>query len=208
MTSDTKKWSAPKERVSRHNAEEALIAAVIELVDTTPIADITIHQLAEVAGVNFGYINRYFESRLNLFAAATDVLADLGIQGLTSTVAARTVPQRGKSKDLAPIDLDATRQAVMPIGVKRLQIVQFLVMSGVPTERFVKKSQEVMAASIQAITEAGVEPELARAHTIHGIALLWSAATLGPVLGLSLQELNDAYTALSDDVSANKKTSR
>lgn len=205
MSSDAKKWTAPKERVSRHDAEEALISAVIQLVDTTPIADITIHQLAEVAGVNFGYINRYFESRLNLFAAATDALADIGIRKLTNSVAANTVPQRGKSKDFSPIDLDATRQAVMPIGVKRLQIVQFLVMSGIPAERFVKKSQEVMEASIQAITKAGLEPEIARAHTIHGIALLWSAATLGPVLGLSLQELNDAYSTLSADVQTNQK---
>lgn len=207
MASDTKKWAAPKERVSRQEAEEALIAAVIALIDTTPIADITIHQLAQEAGVNFGYINRYFESRLNLFAAATDALADLGVLELKNSLATMTPTELGNTGDLSKSDFGTTRQAIMPFGVKRLKLVQFLVMSGMPAERFVKKSQEVMEAGIKIITQAGLDPDLARARIVLGIAMMWSAATLSPVLGISAEELNNSYSAFFTDVSSRNNSS-
>jgi AcrR family transcriptional regulator len=208
MTSDTRKWAAPKERVSRQEAEESLIAAVIALVDTTPIADITIHQLAQEAGVNFGYINRYFESRLNLFAAATDALADLGIKELRKTVHLLYMNNQGRPENVSELELKATRNSMMPLGVKRLQIVQFLVLSGVPAERFVKKSQEVMEAGIEATTNAGLDPVLARARIIHGIAMMWSAATLGPVLGVSLDELQKSYEVFFADATNTSKDTK
>jgi AcrR family transcriptional regulator len=72
-------WASPKTRISRPDAEQALILAVVELLDITPIPDITVHKIAEIAGVNFGYVNRYFETRLNLFATVTDTLADAAV---------------------------------------------------------------------------------------------------------------------------------
>ena len=208
MTSDTAKWAAPKGRVSRQDAEKALIDAVIKLVDTTPIADITIHELAHEAGVNFGYINRYFESRLNLFAAASDELADRGLDQMRNITSTAKTIDGPKSKDLSQSDLETSRQVLIPIGVKRLMIVQFLVSSGVPAERFVKKSQEVLTASVEATSQAGLEPEIARARIIHGIAMMWSAATLGPILGLTSQELYDSYALFFATVTATEKPSK
>ena len=205
MTSDTPPWSPTKERTSRPDAEKALINAVITLVDTTPIADITVHQLAHEAGVNFGYVNRYFESRLNLFAAATDELADRGIAFLQNTVVKQPIIQRNGMNDLSDADLQKTRDHIIPIGVKRLQIVQFLVASGVPAERFVQKSQAVLAAAIEVVTSAGLDPAIARARVVHGIAMMWGAATLSPILGLTPQDLNDAYTTFFADVTSNKR---
>jgi AcrR family transcriptional regulator len=205
MTSDTPPWSPTKERTSRPDAEKALINAVITLVDTTPIADITVHQLAHEAGVNFGYINRYFESRLNLFAAATDELADRGIAFLKTIVVTQPIFQRQGTKDLSAADLQKSRDSIIPIGVKRLQIVQFLVASGVPAERFVNKSQEVLAAAIAITTAAGLDPQIARARVVHGIAMMWGAATLSPILGLTPQELNDSYALFFADVTSNKE---
>ena len=205
MTSDTPVWSPVKERISRSDAEKALINAVIELVDTCPIADITVHQLAHAANVNFGYINRYFESRLNLFAAATDELADRGIAFLKNFVVTQPMVQRQGTKDFAAADLRQSRDSIIPIGVKRLQIVQFLVASGVPAERFVQKSQAVLAAAVEVTTNAGLDPEIARARVVHGIAMMWGAATLSPILGLTPQELNDSYALFFADVTSNKE---
>jgi hypothetical protein len=87
-------------------------------------------------------------------------------------------------------------------------IVQFLVSSGVPAERFVKKSQEVLEASVEATSQAGLEPEIARARIIHGIAMMWSAATLGPILGLTSQELYDSYALFFATVTATEKPSK
>jgi AcrR family transcriptional regulator len=205
MTSDTPAWSPVKERISRSDAEKALINAVIELVDSYPIADITVHQLAHVANVNFGYINRYFESRLNLFAAATDELADRGISFLKNFVVTQPMIQRQGTKDFAAADLQKSRDLIIPIGIKRLQIVQFLVASGVPAERFVNKSQEVLAAAIAITTASGLDPQIARARVVHGIAMMWGAATLSPILGLTPQELNDSYALFFADVTGNKE---
>lgn len=205
MTSDTPHWSPIKERRSRPEAEKALIEAVIRLVDTIPIADITIHQLAHEANVNFGYINRYFESRLNLFAAATDELADRGIAFLQSTLVNHAIIKRNASNDLADADLQTTRDNIVPIGVKRLQIVQFLVASGVPAERFVQKSQQVLATAVEVTTQAGMDPVVARARVVHGIAMMWGAATLSPILGLTPQELSDSYTIFFADIAGPNK---
>lgn len=205
MTSGTPHSVSPKGRVSRQDAELALIDAVIELVNTTPLADITIHEIAHVAGVNFGYINRYFESRLNLFAAASDVLADRGVvQVQKITESAKTI-EGPRSRDLSEPDLEISRKILIPIGVKRLMIIQFLVSSGVPPERFIKKSQEVLTASVEAISRAGLDPQIARARIIHGIAMMWSAATLGPILGLSSQDLYDSYTTFFTNVTGSQR---
>lgn len=192
--------SLRKERISREAAEQALIDAVITLAEATPLADITVHLLAETAKVNFGYINRYFESRLNLFAVATDELADRGIAFLKDTALERPVVRRNGSKDLSAADLQMTRENIMPIGVTRLKIVQFLVASGVAPERFVKKSQEVLAAAVEITTQAGMDPAIARARVVHGIAMMWSAATLSPVLGLTSQELSESYATFFADI--------
>lgn len=204
MASDTARWNAPKGRTSRPDAERALIDAAITLVDSIPISDITIHQLAHEAGVNFGYINRYFGSRLNLFAEVTDALADQGISGLRATATVTSSIEQNGAKDFADKDLELIRQAILPLGIKRLKIVQFLISSGVPDERFVKKSQEVLEAAIEITVNAGLDPAIARARIIHGIAMMWGAATLGPVLGLSVQELTESYSTFFIDLSKNK----
>jgi AcrR family transcriptional regulator len=186
MTSDTPPWSPTKERTSRPDAEKALINAVITLVDTAPIADITVHQLAHEAGVNFGYVNRYFESRLNLFAAATDELADRGIAFLQNTAVKQPIIQRNGMNDLSDTDLQKTRDHIIPIGVKQ-------------------KSQAVLEAAVEVTTSAGLDPVIARARVVHGIAMMWGAATLSPILGLTPQDLNDAYTTFFADVISNKR---
>ena len=187
------KLNLRKDRISRETAEQALVDAVITLAAVTPLAEITVHLLAETAKVNFGYVNRYFESRLNLFAIATDELADRGIAFLKGTSLQRPVVQRNVSNDLSDDDLQMTRENVLPIGITRLKIVQFLIASGLPPERFVKKSQEVLATAVELTTQAGMDPVVARARVVHGIAMMWSAATLSPVLGLTSQELSDSY---------------
>jgi AcrR family transcriptional regulator len=198
-------WAAPKSRIRRPDAEQALIAAVIELMDTLPIADITIHQIAQVAGVNFGYINRYFESRHNLFAAVTDVLADVGMAQLHSPITASPSAKRGSKKDSSPSDLEANRIAVTPIGVKRLQLIQYLVSAGVPTDRFVSKSKEAIDSAAAAAIQMGLDPEIARARVLHVIAMLWAKATLGPVLGISGDDLEEAFVSFFADANANGK---
>lgn len=193
-------WAAPKSRIRRPEAEHSLVSAVIDLMDETPIAEITIHQIAQIAGVNFGYINRYFDSRLNLFAVVTDELADLAVAQLKELTSAPKEIKREKTKDFSYTDREKTRAATMPLGVKRLKMVQYLVAAGVPTERFVAKSRESLEAAIALTSQRGLDPALARARMIHGISMMWAKATLTPVLGISDDELENAFTLFFEDL--------
>lgn len=183
----------PKSRIRRPEAEQALISAVIELMDSRPIADITIHQIAHVAGVNFGYINRYFETRHNLFAVTTDVLADAGIAQFSESIATPQTNIQESTKAIVRADLETGRIAVTPIGVKRLQLIQYLVAAGVPAVRFVPKSKEVIDSIVSSMTKLGLDEELAHARALHVISMLWAKATLGPVLGFTGDELENAF---------------
>jgi AcrR family transcriptional regulator len=203
--SENSSWAAPKTRIRRPDAEQALIGAVIELMDTLPIADITIHQIAQVAGVNFGYINRYFESRHNLFATASDVLADIGMAQLHTPIESSPSNSRGSKKYFSLTEIGPNRIAVTPIGVKRLQLIQYLVSAGVPADRFVPKSKEVIDSAVSAAIQVGFSPEVARSRVLHVISLLWAKATLGPVFGVTGDELESAFTNFFAETSANPK---
>ncbi len=187
-------WASPKPRTSRANAERAIIAAVNELLDTTPIPDITVHKIAEVAGVNFGYINRYFETRLNLFVLVTDALADTAVIQLRETLNNEIPNTQRPSKEVPTKLLDQVRVSNVAIARKRLRLIQYLLASGVPVERFGAKSRETLDLAIQMGSELGFDVELARAAAIRFIALTWIEASLAPSLGITSEELNHAFT--------------
>ena len=187
-------WASPKPRTSRADAEQALITAVIELLDTTPIPDITVHKIAEVAGVNFGYINRYFETRLNLFVLVTDALADTAIIQLRGTLNDKIPNTQRPSKEVPTKILDQIRVSNVAITTKRLRLIQYLLASGVPVERFGAKSRETLDLAIQTGSELGIDVEIVRAAAIRFIALTWIEASLAPSLGITSEELNNAFT--------------
>ena len=186
-------WASPKPRTSRADAEQALIAAVIELLDTTPIPDITVHKIAEVAGVNFGHINRYFETRLNLFVLVTDTLADKAVIQLRETLDKKIPNTQRPSKEVPTKLLDQVRVSNVAIATKRLRLIQYLLASGVPVERFGSKSRETLDLAVHMGSELGIDPELARAAAIRFIALTWIEASLAPSLGITSEELNNAF---------------
>jgi AcrR family transcriptional regulator len=61
--------------VSRAEAVERFLEATISLLSTKPISDISVQEIADTAGLNHGYVFRYFGTRLDLFEAVTVEIA-------------------------------------------------------------------------------------------------------------------------------------
>ena len=138
---------SPKIRTSKADAKQALIKATIKILDTQPITEITVQDISEEAGVNYTYINRYFKTNLNLFAEVTDALADIVKDKSFGAINKYIRKQKASPTKISVAELEQTRLATLPIAIKRVWLVQYLVASGVPADRFVAKSKESFALS-------------------------------------------------------------
>ena len=75
------KIEAKPVRFSRAAATQKFLDATISLIAKKPIPDISLQEIAEITGLNHGYVFRYFGTRIDLFTAVTDELARLAQLG-------------------------------------------------------------------------------------------------------------------------------
>ena len=194
----------PKIRTSKADAKLAIIKAVIKLLDTQPITDITTQEIAEEAGVNYTYINRYFVTIMNLYAEVTDTLADIARDKSFDTINKFIRKQKETPTKISFAELDQTRLATLPIAMKRLWLVQYLVATGVPADRFVAKSKEAFESAIALAEQLGFDQATARTRIIYFITMTWIEASLTPVFGLTSEEINKAFAMTFTDAISNK----
>jgi len=194
----------PKIRTSKADAKLAIIKAVIKLLDTQPITDITTQEIAEEAGVNYTYINRYFVTIMNLYAEVTDTLADIARDKSFDTINKLIRKQKESPNKISMAELEQTRLATLPIAIKRLWLVQYLVATGVPADRFVVKSNEAFESAIALAEQLGFDHATARTRIIYFITMTWIEASLTPVLGLTSEEINKAFATTFTDAISNK----
>jgi len=195
---------SPKIRVSKADAKLRLIKAVIKLLDTQPITDITTQDIAEEAGVNYTYINRYFVTIMNLYAEVTDTLADIAKDKSFDTINKFIKKQKESRTKISMAELDQTRLATLPIAMKRLWLVQYLVATGVPADRFVAKSKEAFESAIALAEQLGFDHATARTRIIYFITMTWIEASLTPVFGLTSEEINKAFAMTFTDAISNR----
>jgi AcrR family transcriptional regulator len=194
----------PKIRTSKADAKLAIIKAVIKLLDTQPITDITTQEIAEEAGVNYTYINRYFVTIMNLYAEVTDTLADIARDKSFDTINKLIRKQKESPNKISMTELEQTRLATLPIAIKRLWLVQYLVATGVPADRFVAKSKEAFESAIALAEQLGFDHATARTRIIYFITMTWIEASLTPVFGLTSEEINKAFAMTFTDAISNK----
>lgn len=195
---------SPKIRTSKADAKQALIKATIKLLDTQPITEITVQDISEEAGVNYTYINRYFKTNLNLFAEVTDALADIVKDKSFDAINKYIRKQKVSPTKISVADLDQTRLATLPIAMKRLWLVQYLVASGVPADRFVAKSKESFESAVDLAEQLGFDRATARARIINFITMTWIEASLTPFFGFTSEEINKAFALTFTDAISNK----
>ena len=184
---------SPKIRTSKADAKLRLIKATIKLLDTQPITDITTQDIAEEAGVNYTYINRYFDTIMNLYAEVTDTLADIVRDKSLDTINKYAKTQKKPLTNVLVAEFEKTRAVTLPIVMKRVWLLQYLVATGVPADRFVAKSKESLESAVALATQLGLDPATARARATYFISITWMEASLAPFFGFTSEDINKAF---------------
>lgn len=180
---------SPKQRVSRASAIQRFLDATIALLDTKPIAEISLQEISEATGLNHGYVFRYFGTRLDLFAAVSDELARLSLEAATREAEER----RTSGEAFGPLDLSALAPS-WSLAITRIRVVQYLVTSGVDPARFAEKSRQFTAGIEQQLRDVGMSERMARALAVRASVLFWAQESLLDLLGVAATERDDVLT--------------
>ena len=176
-------------RYSRAQATQMFLDASIALIDTKPVPDITVQEIATMVGLNHGYVHRYFGTRLDLFTAVADELARL----LLDSVSAEQERRAATGEERAPFDQSLIALA-RPLALKRQHVIQYLLSAGVDPARFGEESRAIIELGTQQLISVGMNPRMATAQAIKTNVLLWAREALTPSFGLSDAEINDVLT--------------
>ena len=207
MPSAKKKPAAKVEakpvRYSRAAATQKFLDATISLVAKKPIPDISLQEIAEITGLNHGYVFRYFGTRIDLFTAVTDELARLAQAATQKEIEARI--KRGDE----PASFDLT---VLAVGRKytsqRQQVIQYLITCGVKPKRFAEKSRELNGELAIQFQKMGMNPRFAQALAVKSGILLWSELFLMESFGITPEEAADIRTMAFDEIAQHKATTK
>jgi hypothetical protein len=130
---------------------------------------------------------------MNLYAEVTDTLADIARDKSFDTINKLIRKQKESPNKISMAELEQTRLATLPIAIKRLWLVQYLVATGVPADRFVAKSKEAFESAIALAAQLGIDPATARARATYFITMTWMEASLAPFFGFTSEEINKAF---------------
>jgi AcrR family transcriptional regulator len=173
------KKSAVKPRLSQTEAESLIIQAAIDLILTTPPANITVHMISNRAGVHHDYIARYFGSREEVLIQATEQVV-LGV----STNLRMSTPA-------SVLDGVEGTSTTFEMAGARYRLIAYLLSCGVSPERFVP-SQKIL---LDLIRNAYVNPQLTdrtKNNLTHILTLiLQSIHTVSAINDMTEQESTD-----------------
>lgn len=191
-TTDTK-----KSRVSKEAAVQLFLGATISLLKEKPILDITVQDIADRADLNHGYVFRYFGTRLDLFFAVSEELAQLAENAVTNEIERRL--QVGEAViplnfSLAEVGLTYLRQ--------RQAVIQYLVTAGVDPTRFSETSRKTTDYFAQQFVNLGMNERMAVTQATKLSILLWAEGSVASIFGVRKNEADD-IRALSLDMIVN-----
>ena len=173
------KKSAVKPRLSQTEAESLIIQAAIDLILTTPPANITVHMISNRAGVHHDYIARYFGSREEVLIQATEQV----VFGVSTNIRMSTP---------ASILYGAERTSTtFEMAGARYRLIAYLLSCGVSPERFVP-SQKIL---LDLLKSAYINPQLSdrtKNNLAHILTLiLQSIHTVSAINDMTEQESTD-----------------
>ncbi|MEI8161328.1 MAG: TetR/AcrR family transcriptional regulator [Actinomycetes bacterium] len=191
-TTDTK-----KSRVSKEAAVQLFLDATIALLKEKPILDITLQDIANQAGLNHGYVFRYFGTRLDLFFAVTEELARLAEHAVTTEI------ERRLHVGEAVIPLNFSVAEVGRAYLRQRQaVIQYLVTAGVDPARFSETSRKTTEYFAQQFVTLGMNERMAITQATKLSILLWAEGSVASIFGVSKNEAED-IRALSLDMIVN-----
>ena len=192
----TKKPSTPakKPRVSREAAVQLFLDATISILKEKPILDITLQDIADRVDLNHGYVFRYFGTRLDLFFAVTEELAQLAENAVTSEIERRLLIGE------AVIPLNFSLAEVGRTYLRQRQaVIQYLVTAGVDPTRFSETSRKTTEYFAQQFVNLGMNERMAITQATKLSILLWAEGSVASIFGVTKNEADD-IRALSLDM--------
>lgn len=201
VPSDSEKsW---KTRVSRAEAVQRFLDAAISLIDQKPITDISVQEIADTAGLNHGYVFRYFGTRIDLLIAVTEELA----RRAKAVTLVEAQKREVESSKIARMDLTllATGQEFRQ---KRMRVVMYLISCGVDAKIFGPETRLVSMQMADELQKLGISRRTAEALALRSGVLVFASNFLTEAFGLSEQDVQDGLQLSLNEIANAKATEK
>ena len=182
MAESTTPKRAPQ--IPKAKATELFIDAVIELLDTRPIADISDQLIADTAGINRATIYRHFGTRNELLDA---VVVELTRQWLILSEGLFAEPTIPGFPRLTP-DFGAP---FLQLGAKLFGIGNYLTAANHHSESVKDSFTKIIDTWIRLLESSGMSPRMARSIALKWLALNLARDTAAALTNVTLEDVID-----------------
>lgn len=191
----TKSDKTRSARVSRAQAVERFLEATISLLSTKPISDISVQEIADTAGLNHGYVFRYFGTRIDLLIAVTEELA----RRAKAVTLAESQKREIESSKVARMDLTllATGQQFRQM---RMRVVMYLISCGVDAKIFGPETRLVSMQMADELQKLGISRRTAEALALRSSILIFASNFLSDAFGLTQQDIEDGQRVSLNEI--------
>lgn len=167
-------------RISRETGSELLVEAAIELARSTPIARLTVRDIAAKAGLQTMHLKRYFGSRNGLLLVVTNTLMDRIVTPLIDLPLPQIFPVLQSNADVA----------------LRLRIVSHLLDEGTDPTSFANDREIYMRISERIAEVNKVNKRTARTYAFLIQLVLQGNHLMGDVNGITSRQRKDIFDLL------------
>jgi len=199
----TKSGKTGSDRVSRAEAIQRFLDTTISLLSTKPITDITVQEISDSAGLNHGYVFRYFGTRLDLLEAVTIELA----QRARAQVEAAAEKRRKTPSKIVTMDLQLIA-AGQELTQLRMRVVMYLISCGVDAKKFAHESKQNILLFADYCESLGMSRRMAEATAVRSSALIFTNNFMADAFGLTKQDVQDGLALSFNEIARTKKTQK
>lgn len=191
-TDSDKSW---KSRVSRAEAVQRFLEAALSLIAQKPISDISVQEIADTAGLNHGYVFRYFGTRIDLLIAVTEELA----RRAKAVTLAESQKREIELSKVARMDLTllATGQQFRQM---RMRVVMYLISCGVDPKIFGPETRLVSMQMADELQKLGISRRTAEALALRSSILIFASNFLSDAFGLTQQDIEDGQRVSLNEI--------
>lgn len=191
-TDSDKSW---KSRVSRAEAVQRFLEAALSLIAQKPISDISVQEIADTAGLNHGYVFRYFGTRTDLLIAVTEELA----RRAKAVTLAESQKREIELSKVARMDLTllATGQQFRQM---RMRVVMYLISCGVDPKIFGPETRLVSMQMADELQKLGISRRTAEALALRSSILIFASNFLSDAFGLTQQDIEDGQRVSLNEI--------
>lgn len=172
--------------MSRAQAKVRFLEATISLMSEKAITDISIQEISETAGLNHGYVFRYFGTRLDLFFEVSEELARRAREAVAADA------ERQSQATGVPVPFD---QSLINVAKKftnqRMRVIQYLLSCGVDGKKFGPTSRAIQQQFADLLQSTGLSPRMAFAQAVRATALIFAEDFLADAFGLTPEDVRD-----------------